>query len=96
MNHPLPWTHQPYGGQNQNGDYSGGCIFDARGEYVVSEVDDEAGALIVSAVNLYEHRPYDEAMDHQYGAWESDDIEEAAHDMLAVVAHRRGHHSTEL
>lgn len=34
-------------------------------------------------------RPYDEATDHQYAAWETDDMEEHAHDMLAVVRHRR-------
>jgi len=34
-------------------------------------------------------RPYDEATDHEYGAWETDDLEEHAHDMLAVVRHRR-------
>lgn len=34
-------------------------------------------------------RPYDEATDHEYGAWETDDLEEHALDMLAVVAHRR-------
>lgn len=49
----LPWHHQPYGEQNQNGDYSGGSIFDADGEYVVSEVSDIAGAAIVAAVNAF-------------------------------------------
>lgn len=44
-----PWQHQPYGGQNQNGDYSGGAVFDADGEYLVSDVSDEAGAFIAAA-----------------------------------------------
>jgi hypothetical protein len=52
----LPWTHEPYGDQNQNGDYSGGSIFDADGEYVVVEVSDDAGAAIVAAMNAT-HRP---------------------------------------
>lgn len=34
-------------------------------------------------------RPYDDAADHQYGAWETDDMEEYAHDLLAIVRHRR-------
>lgn len=44
-----PWTHEPYGGQNQNGDYSGGCVYDADGEWVVSEVGDNEGAFIAHA-----------------------------------------------
>lgn len=44
-----PWTHAPWGGQNQNGDYSGGNVFDADGEYVVSDVSDVDGALIAHA-----------------------------------------------
>ncbi len=43
-----PWFHQPYGGQNQNGDYSGGSIFDATGEYLVSEIGDDDGAYIAA------------------------------------------------
>lgn len=34
-------------------------------------------------------RPYSEATDIEYGAWETDDIEEHAQDMLAVVRFRR-------
>ena len=45
---PGPWTHQPYGGQNQNGDYSGGDIYDADGDYVVSEISDADGAFIAA------------------------------------------------
>ena len=45
---PGPWTHQPYGGQNQNGDYFGGDVFDGDGEYLVSEVSDENGAHIAT------------------------------------------------
>jgi hypothetical protein len=44
-----PWTHQPYGGQNQNGDYFGGDIYDADGEYVVSEISDADGAFIAAS-----------------------------------------------
>lgn len=44
-----PWHHQPYGGQNQNGDYSGGNVFDRRGEYLVSEVGDHDGEFIAHA-----------------------------------------------
>lgn len=40
-------------------------------------------------------RPYDEATDHEYGAWETDSIEEHALDMLAVVRHRRESKPTE-
>ncbi|WP_102157666.1 ead/Ea22-like family protein [Zhihengliuella halotolerans] len=43
-----PWTHQPYGGQNQNGDFSGGSLFGGDGEYLVSEVADEDGAHIAA------------------------------------------------
>jgi len=48
----APWHHEPYGGQNQNGDYSGGHVFDADGEYVVPEVRDVDGALIAAARTL--------------------------------------------
>ena len=41
---PGPWTHQPYGGQNQNGDYTGGWLLDADGEWVVADVSDRDGA----------------------------------------------------
>lgn len=34
-------------------------------------------------------RPYSEATDIEYSAWETDDIEEHAQDMLAVVRYRR-------
>ena len=45
---PGPWQHLPYGGQNQNGDYSGGSVFDADGDYLLSEVSDAAGAHIAT------------------------------------------------
>ncbi|SFK32280.1 hypothetical protein [Cellulomonas sp. KH9] len=48
----APWHHEPYGGQNQNGDHSGGHVFDADGEYVVPEVCDVDGALIAAARTL--------------------------------------------
>ena len=45
---PGPWTHQPYGEKNQNGDYIGGDVFDRAGEYLLSEVSDSAGAHIAT------------------------------------------------
>lgn len=44
-----PWHHQPWGGQNQNGDYSGGEVFDAYGEYLIHDVSDEDGRFIAHA-----------------------------------------------
>ena len=44
-----PWTHQPYGPQNQNGDYSGGEVFDGHGEYLFHDVRDEDGEFLVAA-----------------------------------------------
>jgi len=41
--------------------------------------------------DIYTERPYSESTDVQYGAWETDDIEEHAFDMLAVVKYRRDH-----
>lgn len=43
-----PWHHTPFGGQNQNGDYFGGDVFDGHGEYLLSEVRDEDGAHIAA------------------------------------------------
>jgi hypothetical protein len=43
-----PWQHTPFGGQNQNGDYFGGDVFDGHGEYLLSEVRDEDGAHIAT------------------------------------------------
>lgn len=45
---PLPWSHEPYGQQNQNGDYVGGDVLDANGEYVVGDVADDVGRYIVA------------------------------------------------
>ena len=44
-----PWLHEPWGGQNQNGDYTGGNVFDADGEYLVSDIADVDGAFIAHA-----------------------------------------------
>lgn len=44
-----PWFHEPRGGQNQNGDFSGMCIYDGHGEYLVHDVSDTDGAFIASA-----------------------------------------------
>ena len=38
---------------------------------------------------MHTERPYDEPTDHEYGAWETDALEEHALDILAVVSHRR-------
>lgn len=38
---------------------------------------------------IAEVRPYAEAVDIEHGAWETDDIEERAYDLLAVVRYRR-------
>ena len=46
---PGPWTHQPYGDQNQNGDYFGGWLLDADGEYVVADASDRDGAFMAAA-----------------------------------------------
>ena|SRR6185437_11245294 len=43
-----PWEHEPYGAKNQNGDSAGGNLFDAHGEYVVSEVSDPDGAFMAT------------------------------------------------
>lgn len=66
---PGPWEHQPYGAQNQNGDYSGADIFDANGEYLLHDVSDTDGSLISTLhatidaqIELLEgHRKYAEA-----------------------------------
>lgn len=39
--------------------------------------------------NPYMERPYIEAVDIEHGAWETNDIEERAFDLLAVVRQRR-------
>ena len=44
-----PWQHEPYGGQNQNGDYAGGYIIDGHGEWLISDVSDSDGPFIASA-----------------------------------------------
>lgn len=46
---PGPWTHEPYEAQNQNGDYFGGWLLDADGEYVVADVSDRDGAFMAAA-----------------------------------------------
>lgn len=43
---PGPWTHIPYSGQNQNGDYAGGYVLDAHGESILDDVYDPDGAFI--------------------------------------------------
>lgn len=44
----FPWCHQPWGGQNQNGDYSGGEVYFGDGFDRISEVHDADGELIVA------------------------------------------------
>lgn len=40
--------YQPWGGQNQNGDYAESILFDKRGETLVYGLPDGAGHLIVA------------------------------------------------
>lgn len=40
--------YQPWGGQNQDGDYAESILFDKRGETLVYGLPDGAGALIVA------------------------------------------------
>lgn len=47
-----PWDHEPWGGENQNGDLSGGNVFDGAGEYLVSEMSDADGAFIAACRTL--------------------------------------------
>lgn len=79
-----PWEHVPWGGQNQNGDYAGGHVFDADGEYVVADVSDADGALIahartdvpalvaaLRAVLALSARDLDDSPDHEVPIWDS-------------------------
>ena len=67
-------------------------VADERDDPLIAELSD---ALRTAAAGfrrqgpITDARPYSEATDIEYGAWETDDIEEHALDMLAVVAHRR-------
>jgi hypothetical protein len=44
-----PWTHEPWGGQNQNGDYAGGNVFTPLGDHLVTEISDDDGSFIAHA-----------------------------------------------
>lgn len=46
---PALWTFQPWGEQNQNGDYAESILFDSDGETMVYGLGDEDGAFILGA-----------------------------------------------
>ena len=48
----APWSFQPWGGQNQNGDYAESILFDAHGEALTYGLPDADGALIAAAPAL--------------------------------------------
>ena len=48
----APWSFQPWGGQNQNGDHAESILFDAHGEVLVYGLPNADGALIASAPTL--------------------------------------------
>ncbi|WP_427870564.1 hypothetical protein [Leucobacter luti] len=50
---------------------------------------EDAVATVQAEPDETAERPYAEEVDHEYGAWDTDDLEEHAHEMLAVVRHRR-------
>ena len=47
-----PWSFQPWGGQNQNGDYAESILFDAHGEELTYGLPNADGALIAAAPAL--------------------------------------------
>lgn len=47
-----PWTFQPWGGQNQNGDYAESILFDGSGETMVYGLPDNDGEFIADARTL--------------------------------------------
>ena len=48
----TPWSFQPWGGQNQNGDYAESILFDAHGETIAYGLPNADGALIAAAPDL--------------------------------------------
>lgn len=48
----TPWSFQPWGGQNQNGDYAESILFDAHGEALTYGLPNADGALIAAAPAL--------------------------------------------
>ena len=48
----TPWSFQPWGGQNQNGDYAESILFDAHGDVLVYGLPNADGALIAAAPDL--------------------------------------------
>ena len=48
----APWSFQPWGDQNQNGDYAESILFDAREEALTYGLPDADGALIAAAPDL--------------------------------------------
>ena len=48
----APWLFQPWGGQNQNGDYAESILIDAHGEALTYGLPNADGALIAAAPEL--------------------------------------------
>lgn len=48
----TPWLFQPWGGQNQNGDYAESILIDAHGEALTYGLPNADGALIAAAPEL--------------------------------------------
>ena len=48
----TPWLFQPWGGQNQNGDYAESILLDAHGEGLAYGLPNADGALIAAAPDL--------------------------------------------
>ena len=48
----TPWLFQPWGGQNQNGDYAESILLDAHGEALAYGLPNGDGALIAAAPDL--------------------------------------------
>ena len=48
----TPWSFQPWGGQNQNGDYAESILLDAHGEALAYGLPNGDGALIAAAPDL--------------------------------------------
>lgn len=48
----APWSFQPWGGQNQNGDYAESILLDAHGEALAYGLPNGDGALIAAAPDL--------------------------------------------
>jgi len=68
----------------------------AQGYYFQADAAMRAFEVLPRGTVIEPKRPYSEAVDVEHGAWETDDIEERAHDLLAVVAFRRAEAAREV